>query len=42
MLIAEIDLPAATDVAAVEASIQAVAASLGVGATLRPVEADDL
>ena len=42
LLIAEIDLPAATDVAAVEASIQAVAASLGVGATLRPVDADDL
>ncbi|HET8960789.1 glycine cleavage system protein R [Nocardioides sp.] len=42
LLIAEIDLPAATDVAAVEAAIQAVAASLGVGATLRPAEADDL
>jgi glycine cleavage system transcriptional repressor len=42
LLIAEIDLPAATDVAGVEAAIQAVAASLGVGATLRPAEADDL
>jgi glycine cleavage system transcriptional repressor len=42
LLIAEIDLPAATDVAAVEAAIKAVAASLGVGATLRPAEADDL
>jgi glycine cleavage system transcriptional repressor len=42
LLIAEIDLPAATDVAAVESSIQTVAESLGVGATLRPVEADDL
>ena len=42
LLIAEIDLPAATDVAAVEAAIQGVAASLGVGATLRPAEADDL
>jgi glycine cleavage system transcriptional repressor len=42
LLIAEIDLPAATDVAAVEASIKAAAASLGVGATLRPAEADDL
>ena len=42
LLIAEIDLPAATDVAAVESAIQTVAASLGVGATLRPAEADDL
>jgi glycine cleavage system transcriptional repressor len=42
LLIAEIDLPAGTDVTAVESSIQSVAASLGVGATLRPVEADDL
>ena len=42
LLIAEIDLPASTDVAGVEAAINAVAASLGVGATLRPAEADDL
>ncbi len=42
LLIAEIDLPASTDVGAVEAAIKAVAASLGVGATLRPAEADDL
>jgi glycine cleavage system transcriptional repressor len=42
LLIAEIDLPASADVAGVEAAIQAVAASLGVGATLRPAEADDL
>jgi glycine cleavage system transcriptional repressor len=42
LLIAEIDLPAAADVAGVEAAINAVAASLGVGATLRPAEADDL
>ena len=42
LLVAEIDLPAATDVAAVEAAIQAVASSLGVGATLRPAEADEL
>ena len=42
LLIAEIDLQASTDVATVEAAIQAVAASLGVGATLRPAEADDL
>ena len=42
LLIAEIDLPTSTDVAAVEAAIRAAAASLGVGATLRPAEADDL
>jgi glycine cleavage system transcriptional repressor len=42
LLIAEIDLPTSTDVAAVEAAIQAAAAALGVGATLRPAEADDL
>jgi glycine cleavage system transcriptional repressor len=42
LLIAEIDLPAATDAAAVEEAIKAVAAALGVGATLRPAEADDL
>ena len=42
LLIAEIDLPAATDVPAVESAIQAVASSLGVGATLRPAEADEL
>jgi len=42
LLIAEIDLPASTDVVGVEAAIKAVAASLGVGATLRPAEADDL
>jgi glycine cleavage system transcriptional repressor len=42
LLIAEIDLPVSTDVAGVEGAINAVAASLGVGATLRPAEADDL
>ena len=42
LLIAEIDLPTSADVSAVEAAIQASAASLGVGATLRPAEADDL
>ena len=42
LLIAEIDLPAGVDVAAVEAAIKAAAASLGVGATLRAAEADDL
>ena len=42
LLVAEIDLPASVDVAAVEAAIGAVAADLGVGATLRPAETDDL
>lgn len=42
LLIAEIDLPSTADVVAVEAAIGAVAATLGVGATLRPAEADDL
>ena len=42
LLVAELDLPAAADVAAVESAIQSVAASLGVGATLREAEADDL
>ena len=42
LLIAEIDLPAGTDAVAVEAAIKDVAASLGVGASLRQVEADDL
>ena len=42
LLVAEIDFPSSTDVAGVETAIQSVAASLGVGATLRPAEADDL
>jgi glycine cleavage system transcriptional repressor len=42
LLVAEIDLPADADVAAVEAAIREAATSLGVGATLRPAEADDL
>jgi len=42
LLVAEIDLPADTDVEAVDAAIQAAATALGVGATLRPVEADEL
>ncbi|MGA8257868.1 MAG: ACT domain-containing protein [Nocardioides sp.] len=42
LLIAEIDLPSAADSVAVEAAIKDVAAGLGVGASLRPVEADDL
>ena len=42
MLVAEIDLPAGADVEAVSAAIRAAAADLGVGATLRPAEADEL
>ncbi len=42
VVIAEIDLPAGADAAAVTAAIEAVAADLGVDATLRPAEADDL
>ncbi|MBB6627046.1 amino acid-binding protein [Nocardioides sp. KIGAM211] len=42
LLVAEIDLPAGVDPAAVDAAIQQVASGLGVGATLREAEADDL
>ena len=42
LLIAEIDLPQGADEAALAAAIGAVAGELGVGATLRPAEADDL
>ena len=42
LLVAEIDLPADADVSAVEAGIRAAAGELGVGATLRPAEADEL
>ena len=42
LLIAELDLPAGVDADEVEAGIKAVAQDLGVGATLRPVEADEL
>jgi glycine cleavage system transcriptional repressor len=42
LLVAEIDLPAGADVAAVEQAIRVAAAELGVGATLRPAEADEL
>ncbi len=42
LLIAEIDLPAGVDATALETAIKAVATTLGVGATLRPAEADDL
>ncbi|ANH38414.1 Glycine cleavage system transcriptional repressor [Nocardioides dokdonensis FR1436] len=42
LLIAEIDLPADADVAALERAIGDAATGLGVGATLRAVEADEL
>jgi glycine cleavage system transcriptional repressor len=42
LLVAEIDLPAGTDVAALRAAVDRAAAALGVGATLREAEADDL
>ena len=42
LVVAEIDLPAGADVTAVETAIREAAAELGVGATLRPAEADEL
>lgn len=42
LVIAEIDLPAEADVDSVQQAIAAVARELGVEASLRPVEADDL
>ena len=42
LLLAELDLPAGVDVAAVEEAIKDAAAALGVGATLRAAESDDL
>ena len=42
LLVAELDLPAGVDVAAVEEAIKDAAAALGVGATLRAAESDDL
>lgn len=42
LLVAEVDLPAAADVAAVEAALRTAADELGVGVTLREAEADDL
>jgi glycine cleavage system transcriptional repressor len=39
---AEVDLPAGTDVTALRAALEATASELGVGATLREVESDDL
>lgn len=42
LLVAEIDLPAGADVDALEAAVRTAATALGVGATLRRAEADDL
>ena len=42
LLVAEIDLPVGTDVEALRGAVDAAAGALGVGATLRAAEADDL
>lgn len=42
LLVAELDLPVGADVTAVEGAIRAAAERVGVKATLRPVEADEL
>ena len=42
LLVAEVDLPGAADVAALQESLRAAAADLGVEVTLRQVESDDL
>lgn len=42
LLVAELDLPAGADPAAVEAAIRSAAQEVGVTATLRPAEADEL
>lgn len=42
LLVAEVDLPAGADVAALQSSLESVAADLGVGVSLREVESDDL
>ncbi len=42
LLVAEVDLPAGADAAAVEGELSRVAADLGVGVTLRPVDTDEL
>ncbi len=42
LLVAEVDLPARTDVAALLSSLESIAADLGVGVSLREVESDDL
>ncbi|MDQ4112287.1 MAG: amino acid-binding protein, partial [Actinomycetota bacterium] len=42
VVVAELELPADADVSVLEASIKRVTQELGVDATLRPIEADDL
>lgn len=42
VLIAEIDMPAGVDIDSLQRSLEEVAASLGVGATLRAAETDEL
>lgn len=42
VLVAELDLPDGVDVPALEGAVGTVAATLGVGATLRPADADEL
>jgi glycine cleavage system transcriptional repressor len=42
LLVAEIDLPLDADEAALEAAVKSVATGLGVGASLRPADADEL
>jgi glycine cleavage system transcriptional repressor len=42
LLVAEIDLPLEVDEASLEAAVKAVAADLGVGASLRPADTDEL
>jgi glycine cleavage system transcriptional repressor len=42
LLVAEIDLPADVDVDALRAAVDEAASTLGVGATLREAEADEL
>ena len=42
LLVAELDLPAGTDPNAVDTAIRAAADGVGVAATLRPAEADEL
>ncbi len=42
LLVAEVDLPLDVDGAALQAALSGVASKLGVGATLRPVESDEL
>nr|WP_301539130.1 ACT domain-containing protein [Nocardioides sp. zg-1230] len=42
LLVAEVDLPAGADVAAVEGELTRVVADLGVGVTLRAADTDEL